>query len=501
MDSQTGTQWATFHQTAGICGIWILVIFVGVHAMSAMQSVLMPLLWAFFLMMGLVPATDAVESLLLYSCAGTARVLAACWRTVAPCSQQVFRCCNRRLPRLPSLEAAEAGAQQPEDQPDDDDSSEAEHLSVGLWRRQLARILAVIFVVACFVGLIVLFFMLVIQSVEQMKSNWAWYKQGARRIADDVNRALVRLSKLVPPALVDKVTGNALEALENAVSALMKPVLEHLTSMLVEVIMMLLYMTFWLCNPIEINTTVARLFKRYILLKGAVSALYATCIWILLHMLHVDLAIIFGCFTFLLNFVPEVGPFVAAVLPAPVILLDGRLRNPWATLAVALGSELGLKFLFGNIVEVKLIESDRNMKMHPVVILFCVAFFGWVWGPTGMLLSVPIMATLKAVAQKEAVPPAYRHGVLRLLEGSRRPRHAKGPAEAASSPEAAPVVEQLAELVSYVRSPGSLRPGEDAEPPAPLRAEGAAVGPGGGGHALAAPRAVAPARGRCPCLV
>merc|ERR550514_1328474 len=87
------------------------------------------------------------------------------------------------------------------------------------------------------------------------------------------------------------------------------------------------------------------------------------------------------------------------------------------TLGFAMFGQLALKFLFGNIVEVKLIESQEDMRMHPVVILFLVAFFGWIWGATGMLLSVPIMAAAKA--SMHVLPPAYRDPLLIVLEGDR----------------------------------------------------------------------------------
>merc|ERR1740123_2367503 len=111
--------------------------------------------------------------------------------------------------------------------------------------------------------------------------------------------------------------------------------------------MMLLYMVFWLCAPIDIDPTVARLFKRYIMLKSMVSVFYALCVWLLLHLLQVQLAVVFGLLTFVCNFVPEVGPFIAAVLPVPVILFDGRLAEPWVVLGVALAGQLALKFVFG----------------------------------------------------------------------------------------------------------------------------------------------------------
>eukprot|EP00434_Breviolum_minutum_P043739 symbB.v1.2.039004.t1/scaffold6289.1/size19347/1 len=59
------------------------------------------------------------------------------------------------------------------------------------------------------------------------------------------------------------------------------------------------------------------------------------------------------------------------------------------------------------------------MKMHPVVTLMAVTFFGFIWGPTGMLLSVPMMTYLKAVLLVEHVPAGYRDPLLILIEGDR----------------------------------------------------------------------------------
>merc|ERR1712060_463918 len=107
------------------------------------------------------------------------------------------------------------------------------------------------------------------------------------------------------------------------------------------------------------------------------------------------------------------------IFPVPVILFDSRLESPWLTLAIATAGQLGLKFVFANIIEVKLVENDSTMKMHPVVTLLAVTFFGFIWGPTGMLLSVPMMAYLKVVILSDWVPPAYRDPVLMLIEGDR----------------------------------------------------------------------------------
>jgi len=196
-------------------------------------------------------------------------------------------------------------------------------------------------------------------------------------------------------------------------------VVNNVSSLLLGFMLTLLYTLFWLCSPVPMSSNIDGMFRRYILFKTLACFGYGTCVGLLLALLSVDLASLFALTTFALNYVPEVGPFVAMVLPCPVILLDSRLDRPFLTLFTAVMGQLMLKFAFGNILEVKLIESDKKLRMHPVMILLSVGIFGHIWGPTGMLLSVPLMALMKITLFSDLVPSSYRNPILVLLEGDR----------------------------------------------------------------------------------
>ena len=87
--------------------------------------------------------------------------------------------------------------------------------------------------------------------------------------------------------MTDKVLANA----ETALSGFIQTLVESTTATVLEILMVLLYMMFWLCEPFHVGKSVTRLFKRYIVLKSVASSSYAFCIWLLLHFLGVDLAI------------------------------------------------------------------------------------------------------------------------------------------------------------------------------------------------------------------
>merc|ERR1719436_2310639 len=100
-----------------------------------------------------------------------------------------------------------------------------------------------------------------------------------------------------PDDLVKKMTHKALSGMETALESIVSGALEATTHTLTEIVWVLLYMIFWLCQPVHIGKDVSTVFRRYIFLKGLASAGYAFCIWILLHTLGVDLAIVFGLIT------------------------------------------------------------------------------------------------------------------------------------------------------------------------------------------------------------
>lgn len=363
----------------------------GVHTMAVLRTILEPLLWAFFIMMGLLPMTDFIEKMLLKVCNLVYVRVAS--RSSNPPSRHY-----RRSAVAESDESSESGGETSSDGLDRCNAASS----------GCARMIAVLLVICIFIGSISTFAYIIWQSAIHMRDDWAHFQDGAAKI----KTRLQDIEDKVPDYILQKGTDKMLEAMSELLNF---SVLEKVSGMVFEILMIFLYMVFWLCAPFHVGQAIPALFKQYIWLKGVASGSYAFCIWILLHILGVDLAVVFGLITFVFNFIPEIGPFFAMMLPMPVILFDGRLRQPFFKMLLALVGQLALKFIFGNIIEVKLVERQDDMKMHPVIILFFVAFFGFIWGATGMLLSVPIMATFKAFVPY--MPAAYRDGMLMFLEG------------------------------------------------------------------------------------
>jgi len=149
--------------------------------------------------------------------------------------------------------------------------------------------------------------------------------------------------------------------------------------------------------------------KRYVATKFLLSAVTGILVGGMLWMLDIPLWLMFGLFTFLLNFVPNIGSVIATLLPLPIVLLSDDVSTVNAILAIVLPG--ALQFFIGYAIEPKL--YGRSLDLHPIVILMSLIVWGMLWGIVGALLAVPITAVLKILFEKLDVTTP----VARLLAG------------------------------------------------------------------------------------
>ena len=134
---------------------------------------------------------------------------------------------------------------------------------------------------------------------------------------------------------------------------------------------------------------------RYLGFKTLVSMATGLCAWLLALWVGLDFPLLWGMLAFLLNYVPTIGSIIAAV-PA-VLLALVQLGAPEAT-ATAIGFAV-INVLFGNVIEPRLM--GYGVGISPLVVFVGLIFWGFVFGPVGMLLSVPLTMTLKLALESD----------------------------------------------------------------------------------------------------
>ncbi|RKY20028.1 MAG: hypothetical protein DRQ55_09070 [Planctomycetota bacterium] len=129
--------------------------------------------------------------------------------------------------------------------------------------------------------------------------------------------------------------------------------------------------------------------NRYMGLKTLVSLMTGAIVAAWLAILGVDFPLLWGTLAFLLNFVPNLGSILAAVPPVLLAFLQGGVGMAgWAALAF-----LAVNTLVGNVMEPKLF--GKGLGLSTLVVFLSLVFWGWVLGPMGMILSVPLTMAVK----------------------------------------------------------------------------------------------------------
>lgn len=141
--------------------------------------------------------------------------------------------------------------------------------------------------------------------------------------------------------------------------------------------------------------------RQYLITKTLISLATGALTTVILLILGVDFALLWGFLTFLLNFIPNIGSASSVIFPLVISFLQfDSLATPLLVL-ILLGAT---QFLMGNVVEPKLMEFSLNLS--PLLVLVSLFFWGWIWGVWGMILAVPMMSTMKIIFENvESLEP------------------------------------------------------------------------------------------------
>jgi predicted PurR-regulated permease PerM len=132
---------------------------------------------------------------------------------------------------------------------------------------------------------------------------------------------------------------------------------------------------------------------QYLAVKTAVSLATGVIVTVPLWLMGIDFPILWGLLAFLLNYVPSLGSIIAAVPPVLLAIVQFGPGRAAGVAAVFVATNV----LLGNFVEPQL--TGRRLGLSTLVVFVSLVFWGWVWGPIGMLLSVPLTMIVKIMLE------------------------------------------------------------------------------------------------------
>ncbi len=133
----------------------------------------------------------------------------------------------------------------------------------------------------------------------------------------------------------------------------------------------------------------------YLGIKSLLSLLTGVLVIIWLWILGVDYPVMWGLIAFLLNFIPTVGSIIAAV---PAVLLALIQLGPLSASMAAAGYRV-VNVVVGNVLEPR--WMGKGLNLSPLVVFLSLVFWGWILGPVGMLLSIPLTIMVKIALEHD----------------------------------------------------------------------------------------------------
>lgn len=159
----------------------------------------------------------------------------------------------------------------------------------------------------------------------------------------------------------------------NAVMTLVTSLLTQLSNAMSSIFLLLLTVVFMLLEVPQLPAKLQQLMSRPV---------------------DVRFAFMWGLLAFALNYIPNIGSVLAAIPPILQVLVFGGLYEA----LVVLAGYLIVNLVFGNILEPRIM--GRGLGLSTLVVFLSLIFWGWLLGPVGMLLSVPLTIIVKIALEQ-----------------------------------------------------------------------------------------------------
>jgi AI-2 transport protein TqsA len=162
-------------------------------------------------------------------------------------------------------------------------------------------------------------------------------------------------------------------------------------------------------NVSETAEEIARRIRKYMLIRTLASVLTGLAVFAFTLSIGLDLAISWGVISFVLNYIPYIGPLIAVVFP---VLFASAQFQSWQMALFIFGGLYAVQFLIGNYFEPMI--AGKALAISPFVMLVAFFFWAFLWGIPGAFIGLPVTIALLTIC--EQVPSS--RWITRLLSTS-----------------------------------------------------------------------------------
>ncbi len=140
---------------------------------------------------------------------------------------------------------------------------------------------------------------------------------------------------------------------------------------------------------------IQKVISSYMVIKSILNIIMALITYIVCISFGVKFALFWSFITFIVSFIPTIGSVVSTAFPGLMAAIQFDTFNP---VIIFLGILIVAHFVMGNIVEP--IIMGTNMSINTLTVIFGLVFWGFIWGISGMMLSVPLLVVFKIALEQ-----------------------------------------------------------------------------------------------------
>src|SRR6185436_9806492 len=138
--------------------------------------------------------------------------------------------------------------------------------------------------------------------------------------------------------------------------------------------------------------------RGYMAVRAVLGLAAAVLDYLVLLMLGVEHALLWGVLSFLLSFVPNIG-FTLSMLPPMLLAL---LEHGWVSALIVFAAYQVINTVIDNVIGPRFV--GKQMNISALLSFLSVLFWTWLLGPTGAILAVPLTVLVRDLADAAEEP-------------------------------------------------------------------------------------------------
>jgi predicted PurR-regulated permease PerM len=254
---------------------------------------------------------------------------------------------------------------------------------------------------------------LVIDRADQFLADWPRYSAVLRRVATTVDRKLAIVERQVEAIAPEEERGRP--PVRTAESQPVRELLFRGVGSLYSILLVVTFLPFLVFFMLaakrrswkatmelfpagnrarvqEALDQVSAMLRSYVAGNALVALILMLATWAFFLVIHMDYPFLAGCVSGLLNLVPYLGAVLAWLPPFLIGTAQWKTAGPYLGVAAMLSffHIIGLNVLMPAIV-------GRRVHLSALAVTIALLFWGWLWGAVGLILAIPITATIKVI--------------------------------------------------------------------------------------------------------